>query len=600
MPPLGESGSLQAIVKDYIESNNVMVFSKSTCPFCKKVKNLFDSFQIKYLAVELDQMENGADIQATLKEMTGQRTVPNVFINKTHIGGCDDTLQLHKDGKLHEAVAANAEKPEETYDYDLIVIGGGSGGLAASKAAAAFNKKVAVFDFVKPTPSGTTWGLGGTCVNVGCIPKKLMHQAALLGEAVNDSMKYGWAVEETYKHNWNILRDAVQDHIGSLNFAYRVQLREKKITYVNAYAKFVGPHTIEAVNKKGKVTTHTSAQFLLAPGLRPNYLNCPGAKEYCITSDDLFALQHCPGKTLLVGASYISLECAGFLKAFGLDVTVMVRSILLRGFDRQMADLIGSYMESHGIRFIQESQVKKVEQLESGEPGRLLVTYGNNAGEESSEEFNTVVLAIGRQAMTDDLNLGAVGVKTNSKNGKIICDEKEGSSVPYIHAVGDVVDGKPELTPVAIQAGILLARRLFSDGSILCDYENVPTTVFTPLEYGCIGLSEEKATELYGIDDLEVYHTNYVPLEFAVAQRRATECYVKLICIKSLNEKVVGFHYAGPNAGEVTQGYAVAMRLGATKHDFDNTIGIHPTCSEVFTTLQTTKSSGMNVAAAGC
>lgn len=599
MPPLGESSSLQAVVMGYIQANNVMVFSKSTCPFCKKVKTLFDSLQIKYYAIELDQIDNGAEIQSKLKDMTGQKTVPNVFIKQKHIGGCDDTLKLHKDGKLKTTVDANVE-PEESYDYDLIVIGGGSGGLAASKEAAALNKKVAVFDFVKPTPLGTTWGLGGTCVNVGCIPKKLMHQAALLGEAVNDSMKYGWAVEESYKHNWKILRDAIQDHIGSLNFAYRVQLREKNVTYVNAYAKFVGPHQIEAVNKKGKVTTHTSSKYLLAPGLRPNYLDCPGAKEYCITSDDLFALKHCPGKTLLVGASYISLECAGFLKAFGLDVTVMVRSILLRGFDRQMADLIGSYMENHGIRFIKESQVKMVEQVEPGEPGRLLVTYANNAGEQNSEEFNTVVLAIGRQALTQDLNLDVVGVKTNSKNGKIICDEKENSNIPYIHAVGDIVDGKPELTPVAIQAGILLVRRLFGNGTVLCDYNNIPTTVFTPLEYGCIGLTEEKAIEMHGADDIEVYHTNYVPLEFTVAQRRANECYVKLICLKSQNEKVIGFHYAGPNAGEVTQGYAVAIRLGAKKEDFDNTIGIHPTCSEVFTTLQTTKSSGLSITAAGC
>lgn len=560
---------------------------------------MFDSLQIKYHAIELDQMDNGAEIQSKLKDITGQKTVPNVFIKQKHIGGCDDTLKLHQDGKLKTTVDPNVE-PEESYDYDLIVIGGGSGGLAASKEAAALNKKVAVFDFVKPTPLGTTWGLGGTCVNVGCIPKKLMHQAALLGEAVNDSMKYGWAVEESYKHNWKILRDAIQDHIGSLNFAYRVQLREKNVTYVNAYAKFIGPHQIEAVNKKGKVTTHTSSKYLLAPGLRPNYLDCPGAKEYCITSDDLFALKHCPGKTLLVGASYISLECAGFLKAFGLDVTVMVRSILLRGFDRQMADLIGSYMENHGIRFIKESQVKMVEQVEAGEPGRLLVTYANNAGEQNSEEFNTVVLAIGRQALTQDLNLDVVGVKTNSKNGKIICDEKENSNIPYIHAVGDIVDGKPELTPVAIQAGILLVRRLFGNGTVLCDYNNIPTTVFTPLEYGCIGLTEEKAIEMYGADDIEVYHTNYVPLEFTVAQRRAKECYVKLICLKSQNEKVIGFHYAGPNAGEVTQGYAVALRLGAKKEDFDNTIGIHPTCSEVFTTLQTTKSSGLSIAAAGC
>ncbi|GAB1600325.1 thioredoxin reductase 1, cytoplasmic-like [Argonauta hians] len=484
------------------------------------------------------------------------------------------------------------------YDYDLIVIGGGSGGLAASKEAASLGKKVAVFDFVKPTPAGTTWGLGGTCVNVGCIPKKLMHQAALLGEAAVDSKAYGWMAEPA-EHSWDVIKDAVQDRISSLNFYYRVQLREKKITYHNAYAKFVGPHKIEATDSKGKVITATAQHFLIATGLRPKYLKCPGTKEYCITSDDLFSLEHSPGKTLLVGASYISLECAGFLRSFGLDVTVMVRSILLRGFDRQMADLIGKNMEDHGIKFIHEAQVKQVEQLEEGEPGMLNVTYAKG-GKQSSEEFNTVVLAIGRQAQTNDLNLGSVGVKVNSKNEKIICDETDASSVPYIHAIGDVSDGKPELTPVAIQAGILLVRRLFNSGETLCDYNLVPTTVFTPLEYGCIGIAEETAIEKFGEDDIEVYHTNFKPLEYTVPRRSSNECYAKLICQKSANNKVIGFHYLGPNAGEVTQGYAVALRLGATKKDFDATIGIHTTCSKIFTTLNTSKRSGKSIEAAGC
>ncbi|GAB1600324.1 thioredoxin reductase 1, cytoplasmic-like [Argonauta hians] len=483
-------------------------------------------------------------------------------------------------------------------EYDLIVIGGGSGGLAASKEAASFGKRVAVFDFVKPTPAGTTWGLGGTCVNVGCIPKKLMHQASLLGKATKECKAYGWSVNSA-EHTWNVLKDAVQDYIGSLNWGARSLLREKKVDYHNAYAKFVGPRTIEATDKKGKVITATADHFLIATGLRPNYLECPGAKEYCITSDDLFSLEYSPGKTLLVGASYISLECAGFLRSFGLDVTVMVRSILLRGFDRQMAELIGKNMEDQGIKFIYEAQVKQVEELKAGEPGNLKVTYVKDRNE-FSEEFNTVVLAIGRQAQTNDLDLGSVGVKVNSKNEKIICDKNEASSVPYIHAVGDVSDGKPELTPVAIQAGILLVRRLFNSDETLCDYNLVPTTVFTPLEYGCIGIAEEIAIEKFGDNDIEVYHTNFKPLEYALPKTSTKECYVKLICKKSAKNKVIGFHYLGPNAGEVTQGYAVALRLGATKKDFDATIGIHPTCSEVFTTLYMTKRDGVNVEAGGC
>eukprot|EP00106_Octopus_bimaculoides_P012620 XP_014780062.1 PREDICTED: thioredoxin reductase 1, cytoplasmic-like [Octopus bimaculoides] len=553
MAPVGGSDSLKEIINDYINKNKVMIFSKSTCPFCTKAQQIFDTLGVEYKKIELDQIENGDNIHSTLKEMSGQRTVPNIFINKKHIGGYDDTAALHKSGQLLEMISS-----KESYDFDLIVIGGGSGGLAAAKEAASFDKKVAIFDFVKPTPLGTTWGLGGTCVNVGCIPKKLMHQAALLGEAGKDSKAYGWSTELS-DHNWDVMKNAIQDHIGSLNWGYRVQLREKKVTYYNAYAKFVGPHKIEATDKKGKVISLTAKHFLISTGLRPNYLECPGAREYCITSDDLFSLPYCPGKTLFVGASYISLECAGFLRAFGLDVTVMVRSILLRGFDRQMAELIGDNMEDHGIKFIHKAQVKKVEQLKAGEPGRLKVTYATES-EEKSDEFDTASF------WCEQENMSASIVKVYLNN-KIICNESEMSNVPYIHAVGDVSDGKPELTPVAIQAGILLVRRLFTSEKTLCDYNFIPTTVFTPIEYGCIGISEDTALEKYP-DDIE--------------------------------DKVIGFHYVGPNAGEVTQGYAVALRLGATKKDFNATVGIHPTCSEVFTTLATSKSSGMSVEAGGC
>uniref|UniRef100_A0A2K6TV03 Thioredoxin reductase 1 n=1 Tax=Saimiri boliviensis boliviensis TaxID=39432 RepID=A0A2K6TV03_SAIBB len=196
----------------------------------------------------------------------------------------------------------------ESYDYDLIIIGGGSGGLAAAKEAAQYGKKVMVLDFVTPTPLGTRWGLGGTCVNVGCIPKKLMHQAALLGQALQDSRNYGWKVEETVKHDWDRMIEAVQNHIGSLNWGYRVALREKKVVYENAYGQFIGPHRIKATNNKGKEKIYSAERFLIATGERPRYLGIPGDKEYCISSDDLFSLPYCPGKTLIVGASYVALE----------------------------------------------------------------------------------------------------------------------------------------------------------------------------------------------------------------------------------------------------------------------------------------------------
>eukprot|EP01090_Pellita_catalonica_P014947 TRINITY_DN391_c0_g1_i3.p1 TRINITY_DN391_c0_g1~~TRINITY_DN391_c0_g1_i3.p1 ORF type:complete len:278 (+),score=57.01 TRINITY_DN391_c0_g1_i3:39-836(+) len=241
------------------------------------------------------------------------------------------------------------EKKEEgrKYDYDFVVIGGGSGGLSAAKNAARLNAKVALFDFVRPTPIGTTWGLGGTCVNVGCIPKKLFHQAALLGDNVEDAKKYGWDVEKK-GHNWSKLIDGILDHISSLNWGYRAQLTSDKVKYYNARARFVEPHKLECTDRAGDKFFVTGEKFLIAVGGRPSYpRNTPGA-EKCITSDDLFSMEKAPGKTLVVGASYVALECAGFLAGLGYDTTVMVRSIFLRGFDQQIAEQIGKYMGEHG------------------------------------------------------------------------------------------------------------------------------------------------------------------------------------------------------------------------------------------------------------
>uniref|UniRef100_A0A8C4Z231 thioredoxin-disulfide reductase (NADPH) n=1 Tax=Gadus morhua TaxID=8049 RepID=A0A8C4Z231_GADMO len=603
MPPVekdaGKTG-LKTRIQELIESNQVVVFSKSYCPFCVKVKDLFKDLDVKCNVVELDLVDEGTNYQELLVEMTGQKTVPNVFINKTHVGGWDKTKQAHTDGLLQQLLNPDAE----TYDYDLIVIGGGSGGLACSKEAATLGKKVMVLDYVVPTPKGTTWGLGGTCVNVGCIPKKLMHQTALLGTAMQDARKYGWEFDESVKHNWVIMKEAINNYIGSLNWGYRVALRDKNVNYVNAYAEFlISPrtHKLHFCLWRGKETMHTAARFVLATGERPRYLGIPGDKEFCITSDDLFSLPYCPGKTLLIGASYVALECAGFLAGLGLDVTVMVRSILLRGFDQEMANRAGEHMEEHGVKFLRKYVPVKVEELEAGTPGRLRVTAKSTESDELLEgEYNTVLIAVGRDACTDKIGLAQAGVKVNPKNGKVPVDDEEQTNVPYIYAIGDILEGKWELTPVAIQAGKLLARRLYAGASLKCDYVNVPTTVFTPLEYGCCGRSEEKAIEMYGEENLEIYHSLFWPLEFTVANRDNNKCYSKIICNKLDNERVIGFHYLGPNAGEVTQGYGVAIKCGVTKEQLDNTIGIHPTCAEMFTTLDVTKSSGGDIAQAGC
>nr|XP_033807365.1 thioredoxin reductase 1, cytoplasmic isoform X3 [Geotrypetes seraphini] len=504
-------------------------------------------------------------------------------------------------GKLEKLLEISGDAPTpDTYDFDLIVIGGGSGGLAAAKEAAKYDKKVLVLDYVTPTPLGTRWGLGGTCVNVGCIPKKLMHQTALLGQALQDSRKYGWKVDERVNHDWEVMTEEVQNYIGSLNWNYRVALLENRVKYENGFGVFVGPHRIKSTNKIGKEKFFTAERFLIATGERPRYLGIPGDKEYCITSDDLFSLPHCPGKTLVVGASYVALECAGFLAGLGLDVTVMVRSILLRNFDQQMANRIGEYMEEHGVKFLKQFVPTKIEQIEQGAPGKLKVTAESSDGCQITEEYNTVLLAIGRDPCTRKIGLDTVGVKINEKTGKIPVNDEEQTNVPYIYAIGDVLEGKLELTPVAIQAGRLLARRLYAGSTIKCDYDTVPTTVFTPLEYGACGLSEEKALLKYGEENIEVYHNYFWPLEWTVPARDNNRCYAKIICHIKDNERVLGFHVLGPNAGEMTQGFAAAMKCGITKEQLDSTIGIHPVCAEVFTSLSVTKRSGGNILQAGC
>jgi len=599
MPPV--TGDMKTEVQKLIESQPVVLFSKTTCPFCTKAKDLLKSLNVKFETVELDKIDKGSQYQDALLEISGQKTVPNTFIYGHHLGGWTDMANAHSGGHLIDAITNKTGV--KTYDFDLAVIGGGSGGLAAAKEAAILGMKVTLFDFVQPSPPGTTWGIGGTCVNVGCIPKKLMHRAAVIGEDIKESKEFGWNIaEKEITHDWSKMVNSVQDHIGSINWGYRVQLRDKKIAYTNAYASIVDAHTIKAVKKNGQESTVSVDKIIIATGGRPKYLDIPGAKEFCITSDDLFSLPYNPGKTLCVGASYVSLECAGFLAGFGIDTTVMVRSILLRGFDQQCADMIGSYMEKHNVKFVRGAVPVKIECIEQGKPGRYMVTSKMGDGKEVTEEYNTILLATGRDPCTKGIGLENVGVKLHEKSGFVIVDEGERTNVSNVYAIGDIGEGRPELTPVAIEAGKLLSQRLFKAGGNVAnvDYTNIATTVFTPLEYGCIGFSEEAAIEKFGDKNIEVYHSHFMPLEWTVPHREENTCYAKLVCNTSDNERVVGLHVLGPNAGEITQGYAVAMKLGAKKADFDSTIGIHPTCSEIFTSMHVTKRSGNTADVTGC
>lgn len=503
---------------------------------------------------------------------------------------------------------------ENGFNYDLIVIGGGSGGLACAKEAADLGKRVALFDYVKPSAMGTTWKLGGTCVNVGCIPKKLMHYTALVGDSFHDAREMGWKIQEHPEHDWEQMMRTINTYISKLQYGYRVQLEEKNITYYRALASFLDDHTLGmTVGKRGaqwkkgdkREVKITGENIVIATGGRPHVLDIPG-KELAITSDDIFWMRKSPGKTLVIGASYISLETAGFLNEFGYETHVMVRSILLRGFDRQCADMIGEYMENQGVVFKNKSTP---DALEKTTEGRIKVTYSQKDEEGNvqtlTEIYDTVMFATGRDADTSCLQLENAGVKT-AKNGKFDTVQEQ-TNVPHIFAIGDVCNGKQELTPVAIQAGTLLSRRLFTNSSVQMDYDNVATTVFTPLEYGTTGLSEEDAIERYGEQNIESFLTKFTALEHSATHRvdrSGNEIiaphFAKLVVHTGEFDRVVGFHYLGPNAGEVTQGYALAIKLGATKADFDNVVGIHPTTAEKFTTLHITKSSGKEIQASSC
>jgi len=275
---------------------------------------------------------------------------------------------------------------------------------------------------------------------------------------------------------------------------------------------------------------------------------------------------------------------------------VMVRSILLRGFDQQMAELIGKNMHEGGVRFIRPSIPTKIEK--NSETGKLKV-FWNLEGVDQSEEFDTVLYATGRYPDTEKLGVNNAGIKVDS-NGKIVVAENDRTSVPHIYAIGDCSKGRPELTPPAIKAGKLLANRLYDGSTQLMDYVNIPTAVFTPLEYGAVGYSEEDAIAKFGEENIEVYHTYFQPLEFILPLREENSCYAKLVCNKAENERVVGFHIMGPNAGEITQGYAVAIKMGATKKHFEDTVGIHPTVSEDVIIIDKTKRSGVDPKKNGC
>jgi thioredoxin/glutathione reductase (selenoprotein) len=463
--------------------------------------------------------------------------------------------------------------------YDLAVIGGGSGGLACAKEAARLGAKVALFDYVSPSPAGTAWGFGGTCVNVGCIPKKLFHYGALLGEGLHDARKMGWSgvVDEHVhgKHNWEELVGTVRNYVKKLNFSYRNGARAAGVEYINAKASFAaGSEKVVEYTLKGERKSLTASNVLIAVGGRPFVPPMRGA-ELAITSDDIFYRTKVPGRTLVVGGGYIAMECAGFLTGLGYPVSLAVRSKPLRAFDGQMADKITEIMREAGTKFLIGRTPAALAQAAGG---RIAVEFDDG----SKDTFDTVLVATGRAPDTAALN-APKHLAVDAKSGKFVADVQtnlvKGSKSVY--AVGDCLLGAPELTPVAIRDGETLAKRLFGPNKkLFFNKDFIPTTVFTPSEYGTVGLSQEEAEARLGKSKVECFLYDWPTLERACVHREkhpdarkddadvdaGNNCMAKLVCEKLPGDfKVVGWHFIGPNAGEVTQGFALAVKMGVKK-----------------------------------
>uniref|UniRef100_A0A8C9LHU4 thioredoxin-disulfide reductase (NADPH) n=1 Tax=Piliocolobus tephrosceles TaxID=591936 RepID=A0A8C9LHU4_9PRIM len=578
--------------------NKIDLNKKNKTIFCKH-KSLHN---YKY-SICNNSYRNSDYIAKMSSEKNVKKHCEHVNLRGENCSVCNNVMES-KESKLE-----NGLSNMHSYDYDYIVIGGGPGGMASAKEAAANGAKVLLLDFVKPSNQGTKWGLGGTCVNVGCVPKKLMHYAGHMGSLFKlDSESYGWECEKI-QHDWDKLINTVQSHIHSLNFSYTVGLRSSKVKYINGLAKLKNMNTVSYYLKgdKTKEVDVSGKYILIATGCRPNIPeDVEGAKELSITSDDIFSLKKVPGKTLIVGASYVALECAGFLNSLGYDVSVAVRSIVLRGFDQQCANKVKTYMIEQGILFLDGILPKKLTKENNGQI-KVLFSNGN------SELYDTVLYATGRKGDTQGLNLQTLNITVDKNSNKIITDKYSSTNISNIFAVGDVAFNCPELAPVCIKAGEILARRLFKKSNEIMDYTYIPTAIYTPIEYGSCGYSEEKAYDTFGKENVEIFLQEFNNLEISAVHRKkhkkaqkdefdidiGSTCLSKLICLKNEDNVVIGFHYVGPNAGEVTQGMALALKLKVKKSDFDNCIGIHPTDAESFMNLSITLSSGLSFSAKG-
>jgi glutathione reductase (NADPH) len=450
--------------------------------------------------------------------------------------------------------------------YDLLVIGGGSGGVATANRAASYGARVALFEAGR---------MGGTCVNVGCVPKKIMWTAASLNHAIEEAADYGFDTHAG-RFDWPALKSRRDAYIERLNAGYEKGLSNNKVDTVRAYARFIEPKVVEAGGER-----FSAGRIVIAVGGRPNIPDIPGA-EHGITSDGFFELEEQPQRVAVVGAGYTSVEFSGLLRSLGAQVTMLLRrDHFLHHFDKTLRDELMTQMQADGVHCIKHVTVMDVERSD----GKLRVELGNG---DIIEDLDTLIWAIGRAPNSDRIDIENTGAGLRA-DGSISVDRYQETNIPGLYAIGDVA-GRFELTPVAIAAGRRLADRLFGGQQTRhLDYENIPTVIFSHPPIGTVGLSELQAVEKLGVENVKVYETRFTPMYYAFAKRQP-KCTMKLI-VTGPEERIVGCHVIGLGADEMLQGFAVAVRMGATKQDFDDTVAIHPTGAEEMVTMRAARAA---------
>ncbi|KAI0181288.1 hypothetical protein GGR52DRAFT_567519 [Hypoxylon sp. FL1284] len=465
-------------------------------------------------------------------------------------------------------------------ETDLLVIGGGSGGLGAARMAAGkFGAKAMIVESMR---------LGGTCVNVGCVPKKVTFNAAALAEAIHDSKAYGFSVQETKPFDFGFFKQKRDAYIKRLNGIYERNLANDKVEYVHGWARLLSRNEVEVALDDGSKTTVRANKILLAVGgqpTKPDAAQIPGA-EHGIDSDGFFDIDTLPKKVALVGAGYIAVEFAGMFNALGTETHLFIRHrTFLRNFDPMIQDGVTAEYERLGVHIHKQSAQTRVDKDPA--TGKLTVHYRDDGGEGALSDVDHLIWAIGRTPMTRDIGLEAAGVKLDER-GYVVTDGFQNTSADSVYALGDV-SGRVELTPVAIAAGRRLAERLYGGAEFSAarvDYANVPSVVFAHPEVGSVGLTEPQAVEQYGRDNLKIYQTSFTAMYYAMMdpEHKGPTKY-KVICAGP-EQRVVGLHIMGLGSGEMLQGFGVAVKMGATKKDLDSCIAIHPTSAEELVTLK--------------